>query len=324
MMRLFVLPACLVAFSLALPAFAADPKAAVTDPAKADADFAVQGEYLSEGDKKLGAQVIALGDGKFDLVVYTGGLPGAGWSSGGKKDKAAGETKEGVTTFTHDKGTGVLKDGVLTLTAKENGESLVLKRVERKSPTLGAKAPEGAVVLFDGSTADNFQNGKITEDKLLQQGVTSKQKFQDCTLHIEFQTPYQPYARGQGRGNSGCYLQGRYEVQVLDSFGLEGKDNESGGVYSIKAPDVNMCLPPLAWQTYDIDYTAAKFDENNKKTANAKITVRHNGVVVQENLELPKGTTAAPVKEGPEPGPLYLQDHGNPVRYRNIWLVEKK
>jgi hypothetical protein len=323
MLRTMFLSAGLIVFGLSA-AYAADPKTATTDPTKADADFAIQGEYASDGEKKFGAQVIALGDGKFDMVVYVGGLPGAGWKAGDKKEKATGETKDGATHFTCDKGTGVIKNGALTLTVKENGETIALKRVERKSPTLGAKPPEGAIVLFDGSNVDNFQNGRLTEDKLLQQGVTSKQKFQSCTLHVEFQTPYQPYARGQGRGNSGCYLQGRYEVQVLDSFGLEGKDNEAGGVYSIKSPDLNMCLPPLAWQTYDIDYTAATFDENKKKTANAKITVRHNGVVVHENLELPKATTAAPVPEGPEPGPVYLQDHGNPVRYRNIWLLEKK
>ena len=140
----------------------------------------------------------------------------------------------------------------------------------------------------------------MTDDKLLMQGVTSKQKFQDCTVHLEFQLSYMPYARGQGRANSGCYLQSRYEVQILDSFGLDGKNNECGGLYTIKDPDVNMCLPPLVWQTYDIDYTAAKFD-GDKKTTNARITVKHNGVTVQDNVELPKATTAAPLKEGPEP-----------------------
>ena len=178
------------------------------------------------------------------------------------------------------------------------------------------------MVLFDGKSAGEFIGGKMTDDGLLIAGATSNRKFQNCQLHVEFLLPFMPQARGQGRGNSGCYLQGRYEVQMLDSFGLAGEDNECGGIYSIKRPDVNMCYPPLAWQTYDIDYTAAKYD-GGKKVGNAKITVRHNGVVIHKDVELPKSTTAAPVPEGPEPGPIYLQDHGNPVRYRNIWVVEK-
>ena len=86
-----------------------------------------------------------------------------------------------------------------------------------------------------------------------------------------------------------------------------------------------MCFPPLAWQTYDIDFTAATYDAAGKVTKNARITVRHNGVVVHNDVELPnRKTTAAPVEVGPEPGPIYLQDHGNPVRFRNVWFVEKK
>jgi hypothetical protein len=153
--------------------------------------------------------------------------------------------------------------------------------------------------------------------------VTSKQKFGNCQVHLEFRTPFQLTASGQGRGNSGCYLQGRYEVQVLDSFGLEGLDNECGGIYSIARPSVNMCYPPLSWQTYDIDFTAATYDDAGAKLKNARMTVRHNGVVIHNDVECDHATTAAPVAEGAEPGPLYLQDHGNPVRYRNIWIVEK-
>ncbi len=321
-----------LAIALALLAassmFAQDKPAAVIDPAKADADFAVQGEYTGEvptndGPKKFGVQVIALGNGKFAATAYHGGLPGDGWDKS-ERIKAEGRTEGGVTKIAAAEGSGQIKDGVLTIFDGGGTAIGMLKKIERKSPTIGAKPPAGAVVLFDGSTPDKFDAGRITDDKLLMAGVTSKQKFQSYTLHVEFITPYMPRATGQARGNSGCYQQGRYEVQILDSFGLEGKSNECGGIYSIRDPDQNMCLPPLSWQTYDIDYTAAKCDDAGKKTANARMTVRHNGVVIHENVELPKETTAAPVKEGPEPGPIYLQDHGNPVRFRNIWLVEKK
>jgi hypothetical protein len=142
-------------------------------------------------------------------------------------------------------------------------------------------------------------------------------------LHIEFLLPYIPKATGQGRGNSGVYLQGRYEVQVLDSFGLSGEHNECGGIYSIRKPDINACYPPLTWQTYDIDFTAAKFDSNGKKTANARIDVRHNGIVVHKDVEIPRITTAAPSREAPSAGFIHLQNHGNPVRFRNIWIVAK-
>jgi hypothetical protein len=133
-----------------------------------------------------------------------------------------------------------------------------------------------------------------------------------------------PKASGQGRGNSGVYLQNRYEVQVLDSFGLKGENNEAGGIYSKHKPRVNMAFPPLTWQTYDIDFMAARWDAEGEKTANARITVRHNGVLVQDNVEIDKETTSAGMKDGPGPGPIQLQNHGNPVAYRNIWIVEKK
>ncbi len=272
------------------------PEAAAVDP-----DFALQGEYLGAN---VGVQVIAQGKGAFLAVVYRGGLPGAGWN--GTEKQETDEDSAGVN--------GLIKD-------------LTLKKVERQSPTLAAKAPPGAIVLFDGQDQTLKQRwlpGARLEHGLLQPGCTSTEKFHDFTLHIEFRLPYMPLARGQARGNSGLYCQGRYETQMLDSFGLAGANNECGGLYEIKAPDVNMCLPPLAWQTYDLEFTAARWGADGKKISNARLTVLHNGVAVQQDVELPGSTRAAPQQEGPEAGPVYLQDHGNPVRFRNIWLLPRQ
>jgi len=303
---------------------AADDNPAYTSAKEAGPDFAIQGEYAgAAGDHQWGVHIIALGDGKFDLVGYQGGLPGEGWKRGDETRRATGEAKDGVATLKGDEFTVNIKDGVATV-VNAGGEKIgELKKVERKNPTLGAKPPAGAQVLFDGTTADNFTEGKIIEENLLAaSGAESKLQLGDHTLHIEFRTPFMPKSRGQARGNSGVYIQGRYELQVLDSFGLEGENNECGGIYSIGKPAVNMCLPPLTWQTYDIDFKAAKYDAAGKKTENARVTIKHNGVVIHDNLELTKGTPGHH-PEGPEKDSLYLQNHGNPVAFRNIWVVEK-
>ena len=209
-----------------------------------------------------------------------------------------------------------------------------LKQSKRLSPTLGKAPPAGAVILFDGSNLDAWM--KVGEEKAkpgwkllgdremeVKGGdIVTKRQFRDHQLHVEFRLPYMPHATGQGRANSGVYLQGRYEVQVLDSYGLEGEDNECGGIYQVSRPIVNMCAPPLQWQTYDITFRAARFTQG-KKTENARITVVHNGVVIHENLELPKATGGAIDADEKVPGGLKLQDHGNPVRFRNIWALER-
>jgi len=298
------------------------------DPAHVDEDYALQGEYegrlpLPDGDLELGAQVIALGKGKFELVAYVGGLPGKGWN-GEEPRRYAGAREGDAVIFRGDQGKGILKNGTIEAVNNEGTVVGKLQKVERKSPTLGQKPPPNAIVLFDGTDTKHWRNGRMTADGLLMQGTTSTVTFGSHKLHIEFRLPYQPADRGQARGNSGIYLQGRYEVQMLDSFGLKGEHNECGGLYSVKAPDINMCFPPLTWQTYDIEFHAAKYDENGKLVANPRITVYHNGVKIHDNVELPgdRSTTAAPLGPGPERGPVYLQDHGNPVRYRNIWVVE--
>ena len=307
---------------------AADSKGdTFTDPDKAGVDYTIQGEYVGtlktpDGEQKWGTQVIALGAGKFKAIGFKGGLPGDGWKRGDDTHESEGELKDGVASFKADEVSVAIKDGVAKVMLDGNsiGE---MKKVERKSPTLGAKAPEGAMVLFDGTNADKWNNGQVTEDKLLKaNNPDTKEKFGDHTLHIEFRTPFMPTARGQGRGNSGVYLQSRYELQVLDSFGLTGENNECGGIYSISKPNVNACLPPLAWQTYDIEFKAAKYDDAGKKTENARATIKHNGIVIHDNLELTHGTPGRH-PEGPGPDAIYLQDHGNPVVYRNIWVVKK-
>ncbi|MBT8043885.1 MAG: DUF1080 domain-containing protein [Verrucomicrobiae bacterium] len=308
-----------------------------TDPDKArqqDPDFMIQGEYAkvatraksgAESGAAVGVQVVALGGGQFNAYVLQGGLPGLGWSPGKTRTVLDGKRDGEVVQFSSPKTkiSATIRGGKMTLTDNK-GKTSVLPRIERSSPTLGAKPPAGAVVLFDGSSAEHWENGKVEHGYLLATGCTSKQRFKSYRLHLEFRTPYMPTARGQQRGNSGVYHSGRWETQVLDSFGLEGKENECGGIYSISKPRLNMCLPPLAWQTYDVDFTAAKFDADGKRTAWPRITVKLNGVLVHENLELAKDfTTAAPIKSpltSPE-GPVFIQNHKNPVVFRNIWIV---
>ncbi|MEM7454175.1 MAG: DUF1080 domain-containing protein [Planctomycetota bacterium] len=296
-------------------------------------DFAFQGEYVGEigpdGEKQpMGMQVIALGNGQFSIKAFNGGLPGDGWN-GEEHEKidVVGQFNEenGAVEFRgyHRGDADIFADGRMLITTPEPGYTGELNRVVRNSETLGMEPPEGAVVLFDGSSIEGWENGRMSDDGFLMQGTTSKQTFNDHTLHVEFLLPFEPEKRGQGRGNSGLYVQGRYEVQMLDSFGLEGKHNECGGIYSVKDPDLNMCFPPMSWQTYDIEFTAARFDEDGETTSPARMTVRHNGVIVHDDVELPnRKTTAGRLDPGPEPGPVYLQDHSNQVRYRNIWAVE--
>ncbi len=314
------LPTFALVTVLAAPAVAQEE--IYTDPAKVPDSYAVQGEYLGESDgKKVGAQVVALGGDEYQLEVFLGGLPGAGWSRGDMHVSAKGAAKDDVVTFKTGDKTATLVGGKLSLLRPSGEVEATLEKTERKSPTLGSKPPEGAIVLFDGKSADAWKGGQIAMKELLAANTESLEKFGDHSFHLEFRTPFKPKARGQARGNSGVYLQGRYEVQVLDSFGLEGKDNECGGIYKIAQPKVNMCLPPLVWQTYDVDFTAAKY-EDGKKTTNARVTIKHNGVVIHEDLELPKNTPGK-YGEADAPGPIYLQGHGNPVVYRNVWVVMK-
>jgi hypothetical protein len=208
----------------------------------------------------------------------------------------------------------------LVVVKDESGKEIGrLKKVLRRSQTFGAPPPPGAQVLFYGRDAREFSSGVVTPDHLLVAGADTKQAFGDFSMHLEFRTPYMAKERGQARGNSGVYIQKRYEVQILDSFGLRGAENECGGLYKQRAPLLNMSFPPLTWQTYDIDFKGARFDAAGNKTANARITVKHNGVVIHDNVEI-TGKTGGGDAEGPNPAVIRLQDHGNPVHFRNIWI----
>lgn len=332
----------------------AKTKGVWTDAADATlpADFKIQGEYAGAGSNgsKFGCQVIALGNGAFQAVLLPGGLPGDGWDGKNKilldgtlaGDKATFNSIDGKRKYlaaspsefsatSQDPPVGqkvaeaTLADGKFS--GKIDGsQEFQLARVERKSPTMGAPAPSGAIVLFDGSNIDEFTKGRLdTATHLLNTDgadTLTKRKFNNYTMHIEFMLPYRPEGRGQGRGNSGLYHVDHYETQVLDSFGLDGKNNECGGIYTKAAPLVNMCLPPLAWQTYDIDFTNS-VAENGKKVKNARLTLRHNGTVIHDNLEINGPTGGSRSEPEGTPGPIKLQGHGNPLQYRNIWIVEK-
>jgi hypothetical protein len=304
---------------------AEEQRVAITDPAEVDIDFGYQGEYLgtaylARGRRgQAGLQVIARGNGRFEATWYPGGLPGAGWN-GVDRGSLSGVLDEGVLTLMGD-GRMILVDGS-TATVQDTGGTFQgeLTKVVRESPTMGAGPPPEAIVLFDGSPPEHLENAKVTEDGLLEVGPTTKMPVHDFRLHVEFRLPYMPLSTGQSRGNSGVYIQRRYEVQILDSFGLEGLFNECGALYRQQTPDVNMCLPPLAWQTYDIWFRAARFDGEGNKIANARITVLHNGVPIHRNREIPAKTGAGLV-EGPEPMPILLQNHRDPVHFRNLWIV---
>ncbi len=321
--RIFLCLSILLCTSLTVQS--QDKEQTFTDPEIAGTDFTYQGEFtglIQSAGMNWGAQVIALGDGKFRSIGFPGGLPGDGYVVGE-------ETKSCDAKLDGDVVRGEGDDYRLEISPKElrvfekNGNMIgTLRKVQRESTTAGAKPPKDAIVLFDGTSADAFERGKLVDEKYLAADCETKEKFGDHKLHVEFRSPFKPHARGQERGNSGVYIQGRYEVQVLDSFGLSGENNECGGIYSIAKPKVNMCYPPLSWQTYDIDFTAARYNDKGEKVTPARVTIRHNGVLIHDNLELKHGTPGKD-PEGNSDGVLYLQGHGNPVAYRNIWVVKK-
>jgi hypothetical protein len=191
--------------------------------------------------------------------------------------------------------------------------------------------PSDAVLLFDGKDLSQFRGERSAEPKWKvengvmettpQGGIFSKREFGDCQLHVEWAAPSQAKGEGQGRGNSGVYLMGRYEIQVLDCYRNKTYPNgQCGAFYGHNAPLVNACRKPGDWQAYDIIFHAPKKSADGRVQAGS-FTVLHNGVLIQDHIAVGgEPTTAAPLKGMVEQGPLYLQDHGNPVRFRNVWV----
>lgn len=191
--------------------------------------------------------------------------------------------------------------------------------------------PADAIVLFDGTDLSKFRGQRSAEPKwklengVMQTtpsgGIFSKEEFGDCQLHVEWAAPTVVKGDGQGRGNSGVYLMGRYEIQVLDCYNNKTYTNgQCGAFYGHNAPLVNACRKPGQWQTYDIIFHTPK-QLPDGKIQPGSFTVLHNGVLIQDHIPVGgQSTTAAPLNGIAEKGPLYLQDHGNPVRFRNVWI----
>lgn len=307
-----------------------------------------QGNFKASDATKspLVAQVIALGGGKYQANLLTAF----------DRDVAPtavlqGQLEGATVRFTEpteqgNKWQGTIEGGEFT--GSSHGPkpgSFVMHKVFRPSSRLGAKPPTGAIVLFDGKNLDQWEAAVADEGVWVHRlsvpverqwklvngamevtprggSLITKRKFNDVKLHLEFRTPFMPEARGQRRSNSGVFLQGRYEVQVLDSYGLKPAHDECGGIYSIEPPILNMCAPPMQWQSYDITFRAPRFDSTGEKTKDARLTVLLNGIKVQDNTKVPEPAPAALNRNVTEPGGIMLQHHGNPAQFRNIWVVE--
>ncbi|MDY3556123.1 DUF1080 domain-containing protein [Gemmata sp. JC717] len=217
------------------------------------------------------------------------------------------------------------------------GDTFKAAKPEDLKDVASTAPPERAVVLFDGKDFSKWvkRDGTSAVKWTLKGGVMEGVKGHGdiitrdvfggkFKLHVEFRVPYEPGGSGQGRGNSGVYLQGRYEVQILDSYGLKSGKNDCGAIYGVAAPAVNACKAPTVWQSYDIEFTPPKV-ENGKKTEPARMTVSHNGITIHDDVAVTSdNTTSGLGGDISKPGPILLQDHGHPVQFRNVWLLPAK
>lgn len=284
-----------------------------------------QGLYENTGPNKTEARLVALANNSYKLLLRQY-LPDGKVAKVELPAKIDGDS----LLFTPNSGWAAsFANAAIKITTPDNN-TIQLNRASRQSPTLGAKPPAGAIVLLDGKNFDELtcpnnrdgskQDWKLTDNAAIQipkGGMNSKRQFStSLKIHVEFLLPLLPAADGQGRANSGCYLPNGDEIQVLDSFGMTTYTGGGcGGLYRYKDPDAFdqfslASLPPLQWQTYDIEYRIQTKD--GKPSGKPRVTVFHNGVKIHDNAEL---------NNNAKPGPLHYQDHGNPVQYRNIWVL---
>lgn len=222
---------------------------------------------------------------------------------------------------------------VIACASEEYLSGIVWPKPPVIDPGNATTPPSDAIVLFDGKDLSAWENGDkwVVEEGYAQvkgTDIKTKEPFGDCQLHIEWAAPKEARGSGQGRGNSGIFFMDRYELQVLDCYNNETyHDGQTGAIYKQQPPMVNACRPPGEWQTYDVTFTAPHFDDSGNLIKPATITVFHNGVCIHNHTELQGATsyTEPPryTAHGPK-GPIRLQDHGDPVRYRNIWIRELK
>ena len=288
----------------------------------------------------LVARVIGLGGDRYEIQIMEEFDKRADY-----KVKTESKWKNGKLSFNENGFKGEITASSFT-GKKTSGEYVTpfeLKRVHRTSPTAGLKAPRGAVVLFDGKNMDAWKHAKgekVTwtvkngvveilprkENDDKGGSIDTRQTFGDVKVHLEFKLPYEPEGREQHRGNSGFFVPGGYEVQILDSYGLGGMWNECGALYKQSPPQVNMCWAPGVWQTYDVEFKRMRMDVEGNKVDDAVITVWHNGKLVHNQLAL-RGTTSntqagRKQSESGKQGPLSLQDHSHKIQFRNIWALD--
>ncbi len=307
----------------------------------------VQGEYFGTvtGGGNLGAWLVATGGSNYSVTFLPGGLltlPGdthGGWvQTGWNRTTFTGSGALNTTTFTVNTASNY-KAAAITGTGEARtmtgvtptGAAFTLTRVVRNSPThyLKPKPEWGtANMWFDSATGQadlskwaNKDNPVSLSRKCLYRGVQTVAAHGAGFLHIEFQGCFNPTATGQGRANSGIYLQSHYETQVLDSFGSTGAENEYGAIYSVKEPLINASLPPLTWHTYDIYFTPRTSGAQGDATGAAVVTAYANGVLVQDATPVLGVTTAGVGGNLLIPSPLYLQNHGNEVVFNDIWFI---